>query len=176
MKNKYEIREKHAVVFVNCKGETLETLISLEDLERVKLFPYTWYAHYNKRRNVYIVSGNFGLTEEGRKRVLLSRWIMNPSEKLVVDHVNHNTLDNRRVNLRVITDAENHQNLKSVNKNGIPRGVHQLKRSGKWAAYLTINNERIHLGKFNTMLEANEAAQLGRKFLMPYSQENLLEG
>lgn len=44
------------------------------------------------------------------KRQYIHRIIMNAPKGLVVDHINHNTLDNRKSNLRICTSTENHRN------------------------------------------------------------------
>ncbi|MBN2312578.1 MAG: HNH endonuclease [Sedimentisphaerales bacterium] len=45
-----------------------------------------------------------------RRTLYLHREIMHPPEGLVVDHINGNPFDNRRANLRVVTQSENHIN------------------------------------------------------------------
>lgn len=55
----------------------------------------------------------------------MHRLIANPGHRLFVDHKNHNRLDNRRDNLRVVSQAENMQNFagrKHV-KHDLPSGV-----------------------------------------------------
>lgn len=47
-----------------------------------------------------------------RKLVKLHRIVAGAPAGLVVDHVNHNTLDNRLENLRVVTQAENVRNAR----------------------------------------------------------------
>jgi hypothetical protein len=176
VKNEFEVRNNYAVIFVNCKGQKIETMISISDLEKAQSFPYTWYAYHSKRRDTFIIVGNLQPTKEGRKRALLTRWIMDPSDDLIVDHINHNTLDNRRENLRILTNAENQQNRVQFNKWGQRRGVCIDKSKGQWVAYITINKKRIHLGQFKTEEEANKVVVNARKKYMPYSPENKMEG
>ena len=176
MKNRYEVRGDTTVIFLN---NGLETIISTKDLARAKEFPNTWSANFNKRRGVYIVIGN--LPSNGKKprpRALLTRWLLNPDDNLVVDHINHNTLDNRRENLRILTNQQNAQNRKgcnSQNKTSGLRGVIRTK-NGKWRAYLKLNWKVVHLGTFETIEEANVAAINARRELMPYSNENITGG
>jgi hypothetical protein len=174
MKNEYEIRGNVTAIFVRCEGKSLETLISTDDLERAKEIPYTWYANWNKRRKVYIIHGYYKQDIKKRKGVLLTRWLLNPSKNLVVDHINHNTLDNRRENLRLLTNQENSQNRKGSNSNNFRSGIRGVTRTnnGKWAAYMKLNWERIHIGVYETKEEAQKAVIKARKTSMPYSEED----
>ena len=72
-----------------------------------------------------------------------------------VDHINTDSLDNRIVNLRLATTAENSRNrgLRADNTSGI-KGVSWSKRSQKWLAHLGHNGKLLHLGLFDTIEEA----------------------
>ena len=80
----------------------------------------------------------------------LHRFLMNPSDDMVVDHINHNRLDNRKQNLRLCTQGENLRNKKV-------KGVAFDKRRNKWYARIMINRKNLHLGSFDTKEEAIEA-------------------
>lgn len=67
------------------------------------------YEKYKNKKMHCTASGYIVL---GRDK-LLHREIMNPPKGMVIDHKNHNTLDNRRNNLRICTQAENTRNRKS---------------------------------------------------------------
>jgi hypothetical protein len=75
----------------------------------------------------------------------------------VVDHKNGNTLDNRIVNLRSVTQAENTRNakLRRDNSSGV-LGVGMVK-SGRWRARLTCSGQKIILGTFDTLEQAAAA-------------------
>jgi hypothetical protein len=102
----------------------------------------------------------------------LHRYLMNLKygERLAVDHINGNGLDNRRSNLRVGTFSENMHNYHLVsvkNKTGF-RGVGETpnKRiNGKidmyYSAKIRVNGRTIYLGKFKTPEEAHSAYQQG---------------
>ena len=80
--------------------------------------------------------------------------------RLIVDHINGNTLDNRRSNLRIATQQQNQINrirLASNNSTGFT-GVNRVK-SGRWAARIINDGQAIHLGTFDTIEEAVAARQ-----------------
>ena len=81
------------------------------------------------------------------KKETLARLIMNVSDpQKHIDHINGNTLDNRRVNLRVVSHQENMMN-KTTYKNNTSKikGVN-LNKKGLWVARIQVGNQRIFLG------------------------------
>ena len=91
------------IICDNNYNEKTRVLIDIEDSEKVKDFK--WYID----KNEYIVSK---CKKTGHKGLYLHRFIMNCPEDMVVDHINHNTLDNRKSNLRICTQHENTFNKK----------------------------------------------------------------
>lgn len=96
----------------------------------------------------------------GQKRlVYLHRFIASAKPNEIIDHINRDTLDNRRCNLRCISanSGINQRNTKlSIkNKTGY-KGVHKLK-SGKYQSSITIKKQHIFLGVYDTC-EAAAAA------------------
>lgn len=73
----------------------------------------------------------------------------------VVDHINHDTLDNRRSNLRVITQLQNAYNATMRTTNAIGyKGVFLHKQVNKWRAVIKVNGKRKHLGCFDSVIDA----------------------
>lgn len=179
MPNRYEIRGDVTVLFMGRKvGDVIECLIDTEELDHVLEFPNRWFANKSRRTNVFYVHGHFP-TENGRRRkALLHRWILRLDDPfLQVDHINRNPLDNRRVNLRVVTNAMNGQNRDGAyasNKSSQIRGVHfrDLNRFKKWSARITVDGKELFLGYYETQQEADFAAAIARAKCMPYSAEN----
>lgn len=68
-----------------------------------------WKWYYN---NGYALAYD----KETKRAIRMHRFITTPLDSEVVDHINHNTLDNRRENLRVCTQAENCQNRSDHNE------------------------------------------------------------
>ena len=81
-----------------------------------------------------------------------------PKKGLEVDHINGNSLDNRRKNLRICTKSENQWNRK-INNNSTTRvkGVHQIKKTGKFQARAQVHGKRINLGFFDSKKDAGRA-------------------
>lgn len=93
--------------------------------------------------------------------IRMSRQIMGFPEGMVVDHINHNVLDNRRCNLRVCTQQQNLMNRgkNKVSQTGI-KGVSFLNdrlRNKPWMARIKFNGKAKTLGVFHTAKEAHVA-------------------
>ncbi len=88
----------------------------------------------------------------------LHRLIMGVSDpKIYVDHVNGDTMDNRRCNLRVCINQQNQRNrtrLSVKNKSGYT-GV--CRQGAKWLAYYHIGGKNMRIGLYATAEEAAEA-------------------
>jgi hypothetical protein len=126
-----------------------KVLISIEDVQI--LVDYGWHLHYN-RDKLYIRGWN----KSTKKKVMMHRLITNAPKNLIVDHINRNTLDNRRENLRICDQSQNIMN-RGISKNNTSGHKGVAKFKNKWIAYIGANNEKIHLGTFKTKEEASIA-------------------
>jgi hypothetical protein len=117
-------------------------LIDNEDFEKVSKFK--WNANF-QHTDWYARSWKNG------KRLLMHRFIMGIEDSnILVDHRNHNTLDNQKTNLRIATKAQNCRNKKHRNNTrSIYSGVSWHKASNKWIAKICVNYKNIHLGIFD---------------------------
>jgi hypothetical protein len=100
---------------------------------------------------------------------------MNCPDGMHVDHINHNTLDNRKENLRICTNSENQMNKGKYknNKSGY-KGVCLKKSTGKWSASIKINKKQKYLGCFDDPKDAYRAyCNASRKNHGEYSYRNL---
>lgn len=130
-----------------------------------------WKWHLAGRNYEYAYrSTHIGSHKDGsRKQVNYSmhREIMKAPKDLQVDHINGNKLDNRRDNLQLCNNQQNHQKIGLTAKNTSGyKGVSYIKRkwqNKRWKAEIKINNKVTYLGSFFTKEEAakvyNEAAQ-----------------
>lgn len=94
--------------------------------------------------------------ENGKsKRVTLSRLLMNPKDDEQVDHINGDTTDNRRKNLRVCTPSQNSMNIKTPSDNTSgKKGVYWRNDDKKWGAYIQIGKRTKNLGSCSDFQEA----------------------
>jgi DNA-binding XRE family transcriptional regulator len=88
-------------------------LVDDEDYEIVS--QYKWQEAKAIREGKYYTSYALAKScgsNKTRKTISMHRLIMNTPAQLVVDHINHNGLDNRKENLRNVTRSENQRNLR----------------------------------------------------------------
>lgn len=90
--------------------------------------------------------------------VLMHRLVTNCPEGKVVDHMNHNTMDNRKDNLRVCCQSQNCINRKKSSRNSSGyKGVSWDKQRNLWVAAVNHNYKKYYLGGFETAEKAYEA-------------------
>lgn len=142
-----------------------ECLIDTEDMEFV-LSCGRW--HIAKRNN-----GLYATVGICHKEQYLHRLIMNCPKGMVVDHINGNTLDCRKENMRIITHGQNRQNqhvLHSKNTSGY-RGVSWCKANKRWRAVVKLKGKQICNKYFKDKEEAHEYVVAMRAKYMPYSED-----
>jgi hypothetical protein len=89
----------------------------------------------------------------------MQRQILQPPDDLVVDHINHNGLDNRKANLRLATCAQNSYNRKQFRKRQTSKytGVSWIKQIKKWRVIICYKRKNIHIGYFKDEKQAAKA-------------------
>ena len=91
--------------------------------------------------------------------------IMGYKDDLWIDHINGDTLDNRRSNLRFITKQHNAVNRRGTK--GYYLNKEKYRQNKPWFAYIFVNGKQIWLGSFKTELEAKEARSVAENKYYP---------
>lgn len=163
--NRYEVNGD-VVTMYDSKGYSF--LIDLEDLDRVR--EYCWKV--SERGYVQTTSP---MVNGRRTYIPLHRFVMNCTDhSMVVDHINHNTSDNRKCNLRICTPTQNQYNVKpsAYNKSGV-RGVRFNKYCNKWEVGFTLEGKHRIIGYFNNI---NDAIKLRKQYEEKYYGEYAYKG
>ena len=136
---------------------TKHIVIDLEDAEKCK--NYKWFLSFDEILNSFYV-------KTSKYPYSLHRVIMDCPKGFVVDHINHNTLDNRKENLRICTHAENMQNRKRVrecvNCIDLKRQNEELQKENeilKEKITISLNSDKITLKIIKTLTEIKEIAE-----------------
>lgn len=141
-------------------------------MKNIKLINNKGIALVNDEDFDYLNQWSWHLSKKmyaaNKSRIYMHRLIMETPKGYVTDHINRNTLDNRRVNLRIITNSQNLMNREKSKKNTSGyKGVTWNKERNKWKAQIGFNNKNIFIGRFSTREEAAQAYNLKSKELFP---------
>jgi len=122
------------------------------------LSKYNWFA-LKGWRTFYAYRWVRPVKGGKQRHVAMHRAIMGAVKGELVDHINHNGLDNRRANLRKATRAQNAQNRRKsrVNSKSKYKGLCWRKWTGKWSVQIQVDCENTYIGTFTDELEAAKA-------------------
>jgi hypothetical protein len=140
------------IIIESPKYGTFKVLVDDEDFEELNQFKWG----VQKEKNTFYVKRMVWIGNK-RTSVKMHRFIMKLKEgnKLVVDHINHNGLDNQKSNLRVCTSLQNNWNATSAkNSSSKYLGVSWYRAGNKWHSQIRINGNVKHLGFFAKELDA----------------------
>lgn len=95
------------------------------------------------------------------KGMAMHRFIIKPPDDKLVDHINHNRLDNRQENLRIACIYKNNANKgKAKNKSSQYKNVYLDKKKNKFRTQISVNHKTYHLGIYDNEIEAAEAVDM----------------
>lgn len=163
--NIYETHNDYTILKIHSPTHgDFDIFLDTDDIEKVKLYHWhiTRIVHLNSDFIVY-----YAITSSsGMKGALLQRFLCDFPNKLVVDHIDGNTLNNRKDNLRICTREENNMNRKKyANNTSGHRGVNYVgdKYINKWLANIRVNSILMCLGYFFTYEEAVKVREKAEK-------------
>jgi len=154
--NTYDLTSEYGIGYTSNTNEPF--YFDLEDYDKIK--NYCWCINS---------TGYLSSRDKNNKHILMHRIIMNPSNQMVVDHINHNIIDNRKHNLRICLQIDNAKNCtKQINNTTGITGVLWDKRYQKWKSIIGINNKQIHLGYYD---DKNDAIKVRKEAEVKYFGE-----
>lgn len=132
----------------------------VDDEDYPLLARHTWHAsvlggHVYATRNV---------TKNPRATEAMHRLVLGPAPDRwhVADHINGDTLDNRKSNLRWVSKRGNALNSKR-HRDGSVIGIDRVQATGKWRARIHDFGKSQHLGNFDSIEEAINARRFAEQ-------------
>jgi hypothetical protein len=163
IKNKKDETIKNKPIKRNEKGESIIELYNKKK-EKVGETIIDEEIYYDLIKYSWCYSNGYVHGIINKKTTKLYRYIINYNGKDVVDHINGNKLDNRKSNLRIVTQAKNMMN-KSSHKNATSKyiGVNWDKNTKSWLVRISINGKSKNLGRFKDEIEAAKVRDIATK-------------
>lgn len=158
--NTYDLSGEFGIGYT-LNGE--EFYFDLEDYDLIK--DYCWHI----TSDGYVATNDY---KNHYKQIKFHKLLF-PKYK-IIDHINHRTYDNRKHNLRDVTQSQNQMNqeMRSNNTSGV-MGVHWSKRDNKWLSYISADKKRIYLGFFDDFEDAVKSRkEAEEKYFGEFSYDN----
>lgn len=154
------------MAFIKIKGHIV--LFDSDDYDIIS--GYKWSLKRDKKNNRL-----YCYTYMGKRSIKMHRLIMSllDDDRKIVDHINGNGLDNRKLNLRLATCSQNQMN-RVIGKKGY-KGV-SLDERGRYRVRITVNGNVIHGGRHNTLQSALiKYNELAREYHKEFASYNIIE-
>jgi hypothetical protein len=139
--NLYDLTNEYGIGYTS-KNEPF--YFDLEDYDKIKDFKW----HISKEGYVR--------TQVNHERIYLHRLVMDAKKDDYIDHINHNTVNNIKSNLRKCTQQENmrNRNVSKSSKSNV-LGVYWAEERQKWLVQIQLSeNKKISLGRYKNFDEA----------------------
>jgi len=132
-------------------------IVDPEDYQR--LSKYEWEARRARNSPFYAARQDVNPKTRKYKLIFMHREIIEIGDGLFADHINHNTFDNRKANLRPATQTQNNRNRRKFSgpSKSKYKGVYWKPHIKKWVAQIGVNKKVIHLGCFKKQKAAAKA-------------------
>lgn len=142
-RNEIILHENYAEIILRDKYQNIvgKAIIDIEDVDKVK--DLKW--HIKTSRNT-----NYAVYNDKGRSIFIHQIILDYYGEKDIDHINHDGLDSRKENLRIVSHSIN-----IMNQYNEDNGIRKVP-SGKYQAHIMVNGKDIHLGTFNTFEEAKQ--------------------
>jgi hypothetical protein len=116
----------------------------------------------------YMTGAGYVYAMRGTKFVWLTAILLAKRPGFVIDHVNRYPPDNRRENLRYVTQADNAANtiVRRHSKSRV-KGVRFHRRSGLWQARIAVRGKTVGLGYYHELVEAAAVFLVAHRYYHP---------
>jgi hypothetical protein len=145
-------------------GDTVHGFAVIDEEDWPKVRRYFWH----------LSSKGYAVSRIDGRMTGMHRLLLDAPDGMQVDHINHDPLDNRRVNLHLVDYSANQQNLRAGAHAGTSsqyRGVSWYARKNCWRVQAKVNKKTYWLGYYKDEDEAGRVAAEFRRTHMPNSVE-----
>jgi hypothetical protein len=125
-------------------------IVDDEDYEKVNSYKWCYDKPYARRTT-------WDRALQKQSVVRMHRFIMGVPKGKFIDHINGDGLDNRKINLRICTQAQNNSNRKKDIRDKHSKYKGARLRNNRWYSYITISGNMTYIGAFDSELEAAKA-------------------
>lgn len=149
--NQYTINgDVTTIHIVRRNGECIDTVIDTYNLDKLIDMDVSWHAKWNPHTSSYYVKSSFNKSVN-QKTLHLHSFLIGAKHNETIDHIDHDSLNNRMYNLRKTTCAKNTKHRKSRNTNNTSgyRNVSWSNSDNAWLVQLQVNGKNKVLGKFD---------------------------
>ena len=127
----------------------------VDDIDYERLNAVKWQA---STKNGVTYAYRYEQKNKIRRGVFMHHLVCGRVDGMVVDRINHNTLDNRRCNLRICTLSQNQANSKPRSGGRSKfKGVSRKRKCNRWQADIKIKGKTKYLGLFRDEVTAARA-------------------
>lgn len=153
-------RNKNGFAIISIKKQTTNYDVIVDDEDYYKLLVLD---------SLSISIEGYAVVTVDKKRLQLHRYILNYYGSDVIDHINGETielkkLDNRKCNLQIVTKKLNNQNrMPLVGSSSKYIGVSWSKQNNKWKSTISTDGKDIHLGFFINEADAAHERDIATK-------------
>ena len=159
------------IIINSPKHGEFKVLIDAEDFYKVKDFK--WYINMDKNGKIFYV-----VHSKNKRKIKIHRIITDCPDGKVVDHINGDQLDNRKINLRICSIKENSRNKKDIYRKSSTssyyRGVVYMPKLKNYQAGIKVDNKKIHLGYFKNQDQAAIAYNIAAvKYFGEFAKPNI---